>query len=907
MKTKLSMVFMAFCLFAFLIGSVLSTRICFAEKYINLCQTAQIRDNEQLEYVGIAGSRLTAVIDGDPNTYLTKSCVLDQWLDIQFPGARKWVNFIQVQYTGKDDFKFEIFNFKGERHDIKVLSTDLKDGSESRQIKIIEFEPLQAKGIRWSWVGAGSPNETINIYEISAWFYQPDPDPPIDTDVDDSLNWLLCETSVEMGVQDINPLWYKITSLTDWCPQGSHDCHFVKPPGDKAGDFVSEAIGGGENSHNFWTGMDYHDLSVIAQHGCPCHIFFTSGPFPLNRRLDAPIDVFHCWGDRDAEWFCALSCSPYKGLCKWAWATAFDGLHLQCGFTTTAYETNGKFLGGFAGYMISSNDDDPALAISQSWFLAKNKFMSPVSEDPICAIVLADDWRAFNDHLWGQGPVSEDPSLENGRLRGIVWAIRDSGTSSSGENSMHTEYLPQLTQEQSKLRSPLESPYMTIPASSPIGIPVKTNASIYTQNAVVTMTRHYIQPMLVNYSTVQSMATKLCAKYGILCSPSIGQDEEGEWWATQDQYALWGDPEHGVIQFVNTDEYLTKKSLPVGIPVFTTALNKSNMLLDTLDINPDSYSNGCSYNLQTAYDLDQQAIIGDSSFKLSINVEYYRLVDTFDVVGPGAHITVTWTSSPKPQHFTRGGWHDLSTSKAVDSCLSVQEAIILLTTIGEQATIGGIPAECDSLHILSSRLTYYETNGEYETDRLEPVYDFLAVAQSQQCGDETLHVYVPNRADILRGEIDTPSNGSQFHSWDTVTFTGHATGGTSPYTFNWSSNVDGYLDTGNSITTASLSAVGMGPQFVPHTITLTVTDAHGKTSNASISVCITNSGDANGDEGINSADVAHLINYLFVGGPAPDPLAAGNVNCDGLVNSADVVYLINYLFLNGPPPCCYCY
>jgi len=62
-------------------------------------------------------------------------------------------------------------------------------------------------------------------------------------------------------------------------------------------------------------------------------------------------------------------------------------------------------------------------------------------------------------------------------------------------------------------------------------------------------------------------------------------------------------------------------------------------------------------------------------------------------------------------------------------------------------------------------------------------------------------------------------------------------------------------------------------------------------------------GDANGDGVVNSADVAYLINYLFVGGPAPVPLAAGDANLDGNINSADVAYLINYLFVGGPAPC----
>ncbi|MCK4224970.1 MAG: S8 family serine peptidase [candidate division Zixibacteria bacterium] len=63
-------------------------------------------------------------------------------------------------------------------------------------------------------------------------------------------------------------------------------------------------------------------------------------------------------------------------------------------------------------------------------------------------------------------------------------------------------------------------------------------------------------------------------------------------------------------------------------------------------------------------------------------------------------------------------------------------------------------------------------------------------------------------------------------------------------------------------------------------------------------------GDCNGDGVIDLGDVVYLINYLFKGGSAPDPLEAGDCNCDTVVDLGDVVYLINYLFKNGPPPCC---
>jgi len=62
--------------------------------------------------------------------------------------------------------------------------------------------------------------------------------------------------------------------------------------------------------------------------------------------------------------------------------------------------------------------------------------------------------------------------------------------------------------------------------------------------------------------------------------------------------------------------------------------------------------------------------------------------------------------------------------------------------------------------------------------------------------------------------------------------------------------------------------------------------------------------DPNNDGTFSVADVVFLINYLFKGGPGPDPLESGDLNCDGKVSVSDIVYLINYLFKGGPPPGC---
>lgn len=61
-------------------------------------------------------------------------------------------------------------------------------------------------------------------------------------------------------------------------------------------------------------------------------------------------------------------------------------------------------------------------------------------------------------------------------------------------------------------------------------------------------------------------------------------------------------------------------------------------------------------------------------------------------------------------------------------------------------------------------------------------------------------------------------------------------------------------------------------------------------------------GDANGDGNIDIGDVVYLVNYLYKGGPAPEPLYSGDANSDGVIDIGDVVYLVNYLYKGGPPP-----
>ncbi len=65
-------------------------------------------------------------------------------------------------------------------------------------------------------------------------------------------------------------------------------------------------------------------------------------------------------------------------------------------------------------------------------------------------------------------------------------------------------------------------------------------------------------------------------------------------------------------------------------------------------------------------------------------------------------------------------------------------------------------------------------------------------------------------------------------------------------------------------------------------------------------------GDADGNERIDITDVVFLVNYIFAGGPAPDPPESGDADCRGSVDIVDAVYLINYIFAGGAAPCSAC-
>jgi len=115
-----------------------------------------------------------------------------------------------------------------------------------------------------------------------------------------------------------------------------------------------------------------------------------------------------------------------------------------------------------------------------------------------------------------------------------------------------------------------------------------------------------------------------------------------------------------------------------------------------------------------------------------------------------------------------------------------------------------------------------------------------------------------------------------------------------------------YLEKPHWCTTRNDSVVGVAPDtaFVEPIEFELVDGCNIDTISFNVSVYLC--GNANGDTLISITDPVFIINFIFAGGPAPQPQAQGDADCNGVIHIGDAVYLINYIFAGGPSPCAAC-
>lgn len=98
-----------------------------------------------------------------------------------------------------------------------------------------------------------------------------------------------------------------------------------------------------------------------------------------------------------------------------------------------------------------------------------------------------------------------------------------------------------------------------------------------------------------------------------------------------------------------------------------------------------------------------------------------------------------------------------------------------------------------------------------------------------------------------------------------------------------------YFPPAGSFKFSAIGGTGFPPDFSKATV--------------EVSTCYLPCGDTDPSGMVDIDDVVCLINYMFVGGRAPDPYELGDVNCSSVVDIDDVLFLINYIFASGYAPC----
>jgi hypothetical protein len=854
---------------------------------VNLCLGGTVTDEsgrkgqESADPFGLARA-----IDGDLGTFVTRKGDSPGWLEITFWGRPRWINKIKIAQGGAGPYQVEYRDLEDSWHVAGIHSETHYSGTLVHH-DTFDFEPVKVKAIRWrSSENVPVESEGYELYEIEAYFLQADLDDDgtyeigvewINDYPDDENDLVYCDEDA-LGLYNTvgeEPGWSRIFQC------GNH--------GAWEKDFKRAGLGGWENEM-----IDRADIAYFVGHGSAGRN--TWDPTWESRRRSLCFGVeeddydlvpgeagrwsdgTQSWGDVDLEWLGSASCETMRD--HRYWANCLNGLHLFLGWETNSI--NNRFFGtSWALGMLWGR------TITQAWFVAADGTHGP----RYVAGVIAEERSNFDDHLWGVGSVSPDPEPDAWYR---YWTHEAAKEREGTEGKLLSERLNDSS-----------DPLVLLPHPNGKGKPVKYKSSVSSSVQETTMVTYYVIPRTVDSAYVQSIADRLCAVEGVMCGTAqVEPDGAGHLWMICGSEELTVSVASGAVEYLNSDWWMIPPAVSPTLPPPSWAWSLANGFLTEMMMKPpDSYVWLVSLAHMGWFNKVTGKAKQDSSMYTSIKASYRReMSGGYQVLGPGAALSVTYGDGDRLERWAMGGWRDITSGPEV-TVMTVEEAMQLVATEGSDATIGGIPF-CDTLVVTDAELAYWEENRDVVQDQLEIIWALGCLCLTEYDTTEA-EIYVPARALPPRGSIDEPPDSSWFQQGEAVVFSGSATGGLTPYTFDWYSDVDGYLGSGEIVTTSTLSSVVRDQVVIPHTITLTVTDLNGMSDNACISVFIDFvRGDANADGVINVADIVCVVNFLYRNGDPPTPMEAGDANCDGIVNVADVVYLVNYLYRGGDPPGC---
>lgn len=578
--------------------------------------------------------------------------------------------------------------------------------------------------------------------------------------------------------------------------------------------------------------VDSVDLALIGTHGTsatdPKWGTYLSAVYFSSNNDDwylSPGEAYRRYGSNNLEWLAFDSCSVLRDDSMAYWHEAFNGLHLMLGFANTMYVVYPGD-GGVWGDQMQKKGwwifGHGAKTVTQAWFTA----VEDQQPSGVRGRVLAEELNSYNDYIWGQGYVSPDYP-NNG---GFWYWDHVSGT---------PEPL-QLT---------------VVPTSLPI---------------------YLVAPRMVDEGYVMNIGNAFGLSGPILAAP----DGSAFYMAggISDTLQLRVDALSGGFLFQNLAELWNHPEMSRTLPAADIVPRLAFDFLAQHDNLPGAF--GFDPNIQPTLELEGPVnmaaatagnqVLGDLQ-PLNFAVSYARTLD----IGGGQRISVVGPGSRQNLYFgdgsvligMKGGWRDVQRA-GIGASLEAAEAITVSIKTAEEAWADfladpsiavaqpPLAVSYDMTGKPDPTLAYYEQSLSGSQTQLIPVWIFvadlydgttpgtaqgLATNQTEGLVATDVKIYVPAAVDpsaLPTASITSPAPGTVVRPGESLDLAGTASGGTAPYSFQWSSSADGILGTGSTLTIPGLQPDEHGSQAQPNTITLLVVDADGLTATDSVDVTV---------------------------------------------------------------------
>ncbi|MBN1888613.1 MAG: hypothetical protein JW850_11505 [Thermoflexales bacterium] len=582
-------------------------------------------------------------------------------------------------------------------------------------------------------------------------------------------------------------------------------------------DFKAAASGGNGD-------IDTVDLALIGTHGTGgwdsrysknlSAVSFTSNN---DDTVLSPGEAYRYYGTNDLEWLAFDSCSVLRDDSMWYWHETFNGLHLMLGFANTMYVVYPGDGGEWGnqmrkkGWWIFGHD---AKTVTQAWFSA----VEDQQPSGVRARVLAEALDNYNDYMWGQGYVS--PDYPN---NGAYWYWD------------HVAGTP----------PPLQL------AAAPTSMPI-----------------YQVVPRTVDEDYVRRIAWS----FGFSTTDKVlaAPDHSAFYMAkgVSDTQQLRVDAFSGGYLYQDLGELWTKPELPRKLP---PSGPRAQSIVDSFMqgrgeslagfygqhtlVTPTVEAEGVSVGLSSSARVAAAAPTTVTNYMVS----YARALDIGDgqqasIVGPGARFNV-YVGNDNQIVGLKGGWRDVQMATPQRASAQATAAVTVPIKTANQAwsdfeadpTIALAKAPLASSYDRAGKpdptLAYYEQSLSITQTELIPAWVFVAdlYTATTSLVASDVNLYVPAAADplaTLQANITQPATGIQIKPGESLNLSGAAGGGVPPYTYHWSSSVDGALGAGADLTTPELHADVHSGQMQANAITLLVVDANGQTATDTIHVTV---------------------------------------------------------------------